>query len=333
VLYDAQDEGLALRAMRAGAADYLLTEACGHSTTDSITLVIRSAVGWGRKLNASRKVSETARPGGAIAFMGSKGGVGATTVALNIAAVLAKHSTVILVEMRPAFGSLLPYLMPFGRIRNISQLLRSEAKEVSAAEAGACLWPCKNVPGLSVLFGPQLASECVEFAPDRVTSLIKMLAGLADFVVLDLPPSLSEANRAAVEAAGRLLVVSERDPVCVQAAKLMIQSMQAWPGTPPIEVILVNRSAVSCPMPLSDIEAQLGFPAIGLVPPGPEICLAAQQAHVPLIEYQAESLIADSLSALADKCASRLRTLPSWPDGSRGSSREALASAGVMHAE
>ena len=45
VLYDACDEGLALRAMRAGAADTVLKQPSG----DGIALVIRSAAGRGRK--------------------------------------------------------------------------------------------------------------------------------------------------------------------------------------------------------------------------------------------------------------------------------------------
>jgi MinD-like ATPase involved in chromosome partitioning or flagellar assembly len=212
--------------------------------------------------------------------------------------------------MRPTFGTLLSYLRPYGQIRNISHLLRTEGTEIGAAEAGACLWPCKNVPGLSVLFGPQLAAECGDPAPDRVKTLIRALVGLADFVVLDLPASLSDANRAAIEVSGRLVLVVERDPVCVQSAKLMARSMEAWQGAPqPIEIILVNRASLSAPMPLPEIETELGFPALGVVPPGPDVCLGAQHAHTPVITFQPDSLVADSLIALAEKCASYMRTV------------------------
>jgi pilus assembly protein CpaE len=308
VLYDAHDEGLALRAMRAGAADYLLKEGC----SDGMSLVIRSAIELGRKQADSRNSTGVAsrQAGGVISFIGAKGGVGATTVALNVASVLAKRSKVVLVEMRPTFGTLLSYLRPYGQIRNISHLLRTEGTEIGAAEAGACLWPCKNVPGLSVLFGPQLAAECGDPAPDRVKTLIRALVGLADFVVLDLPASLSDANRAAIEVSGRLVLVVERDPVCVQSAKLMARSMEAWQGAPqPVEIILVNRASLSAPMPLPEIETELGFPALGVVPPGPDVCLGAQHAHTPVITFQPDSLVADSLIALAEKCASYMRTV------------------------
>jgi MinD-like ATPase involved in chromosome partitioning or flagellar assembly len=141
--------------------------------------------------------------------------------------------------------------------------------------------------------------------------LIQTLAGLADYVVLDLPASLSEANRAAAETSGRLVLVVERDPVCVHSGTLMARAMEAWGGAPqPIEIILVNRASLSIPMPLPEIETQLGFPALGVVPPGPDVCLGAQFAHTPLVAFQPDSLVADSLIALAEKCASYMRTVP-----------------------
>jgi len=302
VLYEAPEEGLALRAMRAGAADYLLKEGC----SDGMSLVIRSALEVGRKHIGSRNArgAGVCNTGGVISFIGAKGGVGATTVALNVASALAKRSKVILAEIRPAFGSLLPYLKPYGQIRNLSHLMQSAETEIGAVEVGASLWPCKSVPGLRVLFGPQSAAECGELTPAKVKQVITALAGLADYVVLDLPASLSDANRAAAELSGRLVLVVEREPVCVQSAKLMTRAMEAWHGTPqPIESILVNRASLSTPMPLSEIETQMGFPSLAVIPPGPDICMGAQHAHTPVIAFQPDSLIADSLIALATKCA------------------------------
>jgi pilus assembly protein CpaE len=265
-----------------------------------------------RQIGFRNSAGFASRPaGGTISFIGAKGGVGATTVALNVASVLARDSKVILVELRPAFGTLLPYLKPYGQVRNIAHLLRAEAIEIEPAEAGACLWPCKTVPGLSVLFGPQVPAECGELAPGRVKTLVKALAGLADYLVLDLPAWLSDANRAAAEVSSRLVLVVERDPVCVQSAKLMAGAIEEWEGTPqPIQMILVNRAAPNCPMSLPEIETQLGFPALGVVPPEPDICLGAELAHTPVIAFQPDSFVADSLIMLAEKCASDLGTFP-----------------------
>jgi hypothetical protein len=91
----------------------------------------------------------------------------------------------------------------------------------------------------------------------------------------------------------------------------MAQAIEAWEGTPqPIEMIVVNRAVLSCPMPLAEVETQLGFPPLAVVPPGPDLCLGAQHVHLPVIAFQPESLVADSLTGLAEKCASFMPTVP-----------------------
>jgi Flp pilus assembly CpaE family ATPase len=307
VLCEAHDEALALKAMRAGAADYLLKKASNNGMNGAIRSALELARRQLHARNASRAKS---RAGGTISFIGAKGGVGATTVAFNVASVLARNSKVILVEMRPTFGTLSLYLQPRGQVRNISHLLRTDRTLIGPSEAGACLWPCQTVPGLRILFGPQTAVDCGDFPPDRVRQLVRALGGLADYVVLDLPAWLSDANRAAAELSGRLVLVVERDPVCVQSAKLMAQGMEAWEGSPrPIQMILVSRAAPNCPMPVPEIETQLGFPALGVVPPEADICQGAEIAHQPIISFEPDSLVAGSLVALAGKCASDIRTV------------------------
>jgi len=73
VLCSAQHEGVALRAMRAGAADYVIKETGG----DSLGRAIPAAIGLRANAEPSR------RAGKVITLVGAKGGAGTTTVALN----------------------------------------------------------------------------------------------------------------------------------------------------------------------------------------------------------------------------------------------------------
>ena len=311
VLYDSHEEGLALKAMRAGSADYVLKEGHGEALGRSI----RSVIELGRKraeTDQSQSRGIAARQtGGVVSFIGAKGGVGTTTVALNVAAALARQSKVTLVEMRPSFGTLLPYLKPHGQVRSNSDLLRERVGEIGPEEVRACLTPCRNVPGLSVSYGPQAAAECGEPAPDRVKGLIKVLGHLSDYAVLDLPASLSDANRAAVEASAQVILVTERDPVSIRLAGLMAQAIEAWAGAPqPIGIVVVDCIPVGRPMPLSEVESRLGSSPIAVIPPDADICLAAQHAGVPLIAFEPDGLVSGRLIELAGKCGAFIRSLP-----------------------
>jgi pilus assembly protein CpaE len=292
VLCNAQDEGLALKAMRAGAADYVIKEISG----DSLGRAIRTAI------ELSPNTADSHSAGQVMAIMGAKGGTGATTVALNVAAALAQQrNKVTLVEMQSAFGALSAYFRPAKLTRNLSQLL--ELAAAGPAEAEACLWPCEKIAGLSVLFGPQSAAQCRPLAADQIPGVLRALAAKADFVVVDLPASLSEANRAVIENSGVLAVVVERDPVSVQMAAQMRHALESWNAPEPVGMIVVSRAPLRFPMSLAEIDSRLGGPALGVIPAEPDLCQSAQNSSTPLVTFVPESNLAVSLVALAHRLA------------------------------
>ena len=301
VLCDAQDEGLALKAMRAGAADYVIKERWAAS----LGSVAGSAIKARRipmETNGA-KPPQSSNRGRAIAFLGAKGGVGTTIVALNVAAVLACGRRVILVEMRSSFGTLAQFFGTTLLGRSLSRLLEREPAAITPSEIQACLWPYKNIPGLSLLFSPAGAGHG-EMGPAHATAIIETLAGIADLVIADLPASLSDSNRTIIEHSGLLALVVERDPLCVQSAKLMVRAIEAWDNSPRISPVIVNRVTVVTPMPLPEIDSQIGIPALGVILPEPDLCLRAQTARTPLVALQPDSMIAESLITLGETLAS-----------------------------
>ena len=298
VLCGAADEALAVRALRAGATDHVIREHMAARLGPALQAALSIDAAPVRHPERRRPervapVAGAARRGTVVAFMGAKGGVGTTTVALNVAYVLAQGGRVILAEMRPEFGTLAPYLAPHGLARNVTHALQG-------APLSGCLWSSKTMPGLSVLFGPQTAAECGPLAPDAARALVGELALLADYVVLDLPFSVSAANRALVESSDSVELVVDRDSLCVQAARWLGQEIESWSGAPqPVEIVLVNRAALVSPMSLGDIDAQLGRAPLAVVPPAADLCATAANLHLALVALQPESLIAGSLVALS----------------------------------
>ncbi len=144
----------------------------------------------------------------------------------------------------------------------------------------------------------------MEIGLGHAQALTRALAGMADFVIFDLPASLSNANRAIIEESGFLALVVERDPVCVHSGRLMARAIESWDAAPQVATVIVNRANLGCPMPMAEIDTQLGCPAFGVIPPEPDLCLRAQNARTPLVVFQPDSLVAESLIALAERLAS-----------------------------
>ncbi len=143
-------------------------------------------------------------------------------------------------------------------------LLRFESSDAEDREQGAFrpsarpnLWPSAAVPGLSLLFGPQTAEDCHEISADTVTSILRSLACLADYVVVDLPATLSPANRSVLSESDYLALVVEREPVCVEAAKFVLETIQKWDVTPAMSgTVIVNRAALVSLSPSEPIRPQ-----------------------------------------------------------------------------
>jgi len=307
VVYDSEDDSLLLRSVRAGDVHYLLRARCD---TD-LNPLVHSAIGKRLvQLDPRPLLVPKPRKAGAVStFLGSKGGVGTTTVALNVASALAPWGKVILAELRPTFGTLSPYFHLRHLTGTLTHLLRADPGRITPVEIEAVLWPCKSIPGLNILFGPQTIEQCGEAAAPRCKAILKALAMLADYVVVDLPASLSEANRAVMQDSDRLVLVVERDPLCIESARPILETIRAWDDMPQsIGSVIVNRAAVAVPMDLSEIEMKLAIPTLAVIPPATDLCIAAQKAGEPLTLFDGDSLAARSLISLAEALTARTRT-------------------------
>jgi pilus assembly protein CpaE len=277
----------------------LANGATASLTLDQCTRDLKPLV-WRLTDRRKPQAGDPRKRGMIITVLGSKGGVGVTTVALNVAYALAQKHRVILTELRPAIGTLSQYFRTYERAPSLANLLVTEPDAIGASEIDACLSLCRRMPGLRFLFGPQATASYQPIGFDHAAAIAAGLKTLADYVVIDLPPMPSDANRAVIQASDCLALVVERDPVSMESARLMIQTITSWGPVPPsMGTVIVNRTPVGTPVPLGEFEERLGLPVFAVIPPAPDECIAAQRAQCPLVAFDSDGLAAASLIALA----------------------------------
>lgn len=307
VLTGLADETVAVRAVEAGSEDYLVK---GRLDSELLARAIRYALIRHEKLRERLEEAQQSQRGQVIGFIGAKGGVGTTTVALNVATVLAsRRHSVIAAELRIFPGTLAASLR-YVPARNLSHLLSLDPSAIDRRELAACLAVLPS--GLRVLFGPQSPQESREMTPMQTEAIVEGLAWMAKYVVLDLPLRPFEPTPTAVRQCDYVGLVLQPDPDAVAAAKIAFEALRMW-GVKEQNcgLVVVGKAAVGDTLGLKEVSEELGLGIVGAIPPAADLCLSAQRMGEPLVTHQSLSVAAASLVDLTDRIIQR-QTLPLW---------------------
>lgn len=299
VLTGEYDEAIGPLAVQQGAQDYLVKQ---QVNAHVLTRVLRHGLARHRARQEEMSKPQRGRPVPVIGFIGAKGGVGTTTTALNIAQALSlqgKHT--VLVELRPSFGTLSCHLnrKPHGNLRNLLDL---PAEQIGAQEIDALL--CQGQAGLRILFGPQEAKDAKEIDPKQTEAIIKLTSGITEYLVLDISNHPSAATHAAVRLCQLVIVVTEREPASVIAARVTVNQLQSWGISGDlVRGIVINRIVYPITMELSEIQSGLGCAVAGMIPCAATACLRALKEGSPLVASQRDNEASISLTEIATKIA------------------------------
>ena len=265
-------------------------------------MLIRASVAARQPASRTRPVSKARRSKSRIAFIGAKGGVGTSTVAFNFAATLARDRDVVLAELRPTFGTMASHLRPEQLIRTVEYLLKHQPGEISGDLLQSALWPVPKLASLRILFAAPDLESCRQMDQTHVEAIADGLSELCPNVVTDLPPDFYPTTQSALRRSDLMVLVLDRDQMSVESAKRMLLAIHRRDWAPAsITALVVNRVAFACPMSILEIETQLGLPIAGVLPPSPDLCLAAHRARSTVAKLEPDSLLAQSFTELTEK--------------------------------
>jgi len=283
-----------VKALQAGADEYLTKPIEADEMVERV-----------KGLLSRRKVLARAsarKPGRVLAFIGAKGGVGTTTVALNVAAALHRQKIdVIATEIRGSFGGFATQ-MQLPAPTNLSHLLDLEAQSIGARELESCL--LKSSFGFRVLQGPQRVDDFRVVTRGHAQAIVSALSEMADYLVLDLPCAADEATQIAAEKSAFVALVLEREDGAIAQATMALQLLHRWGiSGARVGAVLVGHGHLMNTPGLADIRAKLACQIVGLVPAAPEAHQRALRGRVALIDPARDNLAASSLVEMAARLA------------------------------
>jgi pilus assembly protein CpaE len=211
-----------VHAMRDGAAQVVLLPLDIEDFQQALTMV---AMQFGHTSSTSK----------VIAITGAHGGVGTTTLAVNLGYELAQtyQLETIVAELSFNYGVLASYLT-IDPLFNTRELLQY-GQEIDVYLTKKALVPFGD--RLSILAGPPHAVKPLHVDLSTISHLIDSLRQLAQVVILDVPSTLDEAQFTALNAADEVVLVADQTVPSLQltaeALRLGIKAHSPW--------VVINR--------------------------------------------------------------------------------------------
>ncbi len=286
----------------AGADDYLTKPTQPRELLAHIKAVLaraaKSQMASAPVTPTSRIVQEKAHTIGVIA---PKGGLGVTTLALNLGVTLrlrSKKSTLI-AEYRPGQGTMglqLGYTRPEG----LMELLQRQVSELSTRTIEPYL--VAHQSGTRFLFSSYRPKDAIFVKEGKSFELLtRTLVYMSEYMVIDLGAAITPVGEYTLPQCDRVIMVIEPIPHTLQQAKAMIQDLQGMGiGSGRLQVVLVNRIRSDIQMSWSQVQEEIQQRVAVLFTPAPELLYQAAVRTSPAVIYQSDSLTAQQFAKLAD---------------------------------
>jgi len=299
IVISVQGENEYLRkAMIAGAKDYLVKPFGADELVDCIKKT------WERE---SKRRQATAghgqtmpekKPGKVIAVFGPKGGVGKTTLAVNLAAVLATERKLrtCLVDLSLQFGDTCVMLSLVPR-RTLSDLVSENTIDKETIQPYLLHHPC----GVKVLPAP-LSPEYAEYiTPEHVSRALSALRDMFDYVVVDMPSSFADISLAALDASDRILVVGNMDMAALKNMKLSLEVMKRLNYSTDKIFTVMNRAGYDLGIKFKDLEPALGRSVNFFIQNDEGVAVTALNRGMPFVLDQADSKLSRRIFDLVNE--------------------------------
>jgi pilus assembly protein CpaE len=289
----------------AGADDYL--------TKPTHPAELASRVKTMLARGATHKPSAGPGKGLTIGVVGAKGGVGTTTVALNLAAArLVAGENPIIVDFRMGLGSL-GLALGMGKSQGLASVLTRPPQEIQPRVIENAM--VTHTSGLRALLSSARPDEAlIQYALDNEQAVLRALRGMARLVVADLGSGMSPSLMRLQREVDHLVVVVDPVPVTLHMARELLHDLQpARPEGSKTHIVVVNRAAVSSPPAWNEVEQALGAEIRAIIALASELALHALQAQVPMVLYQPSAIASTQMAKLAEELTARVRATSSVP--------------------
>ena len=235
-----------------------------------------------------------------ITVFGSKGGVGTTTVAVNLAVSLSQKKnvqSVALLDMNTLFGEIPLFLeispkFHWGEItKNIERLDDTFLRNILT----------RHSTGVEVLSSPAHLNGHLKPTPEIMTRLLDLMKKMFDYVVIDGGQSTDETSLKVLQVSNRLLLITILSLPCLANTSKLLRSFTdlGYVAKDRIKIVL-NRYMKKSELSLADAESGVGQELFWIIPNDFRSTMSAINNGKSLLQIESKAPITKSFMELAD---------------------------------
>ncbi len=284
-----------LAALRAGAKEFLTQPVVLEELLTCLQRLRQSRTSEGGiTLNGAPKVESLV-----VAVIGSRGGIGCTSLAVNLGCNLAqldKHHNVALIDLDLALGDadVALDLMPDYTLADVA--LNIERLDMTFLRRSLS----KHASGLSLLPHPVQMEDIGLIHEDHLQRVIGLLRASYTHLIFDLSKRFTPTDLTAMRMADVILLVAQLELTSLRNVVRMLHALGTEDGLGDKVKVVVNRiGSEDGEISLKKAEETIGQPIFWQIPNDYKSMLGARNAGVPLLEFAPKSKIQQNLVELA----------------------------------
>jgi len=292
VVVSSQADGqLILRAMRAGAREFLNSPVRIEELLGALDRVASASGGDNRS-----------KSGQIITFAGASGGVGTTSIAVNVAVSMAQNPelSVALVDLDLALGDadvfldMIPEYTLLDVTQNISRLdLALLRKSLTKHESGVYLLP-----------RPVQIEDLTTISEENFRRVLGLLKASFSHVIVDLSKTYNRLDISALEASDTVVLLTQLDLPCLRNVVRLFSAFELYEGVSSKVKVVVNRSGLDKTQISADkAEETIDREIFARVPNNYFVISECRNNGVPLISQAPKAAITLAIQELAHKLA------------------------------
>ncbi|MBP2656868.1 MAG: cheB 7 [Firmicutes bacterium] len=274
------------RAMVAGVKDYLVKPFTGDELLQALKRVYENQIIRSKVIPLKAKEDE---PGKVITVFSTKGGVGKTTLAVNLAVALANRTgeRVGIVDADLQFGdialalNLMPLTTVADLVRDIDNLDKTLLESYLTAYND-------NIRLLAAPVRPEQA-ETVEAA--HLAKVLNIMRMTCKYIIVDTPPSFNEVVLSVLDASDVVLVVAALDLPTIKNVKLCLEVMGSLNYSTEKLQLVLNKASSEGGIDVPEAEESLRQSFIAALPNDGKVVATSVNRGVPFVISNPEAQV------------------------------------------